>query len=362
MKKISLSTETSPIALRTAGAAGGFDLGFEAAQLLQDFPAFGENTIFALADAESFDPRSPELYGHPQALLQDKISNNASMLIRNAIKDGSSIVMYQNIWRGYKNNIVAVIPDGMLNKTADITGIPAFDHEAGHLVTPNGRDDRLNEASADAYMALRLFQRQGEGAVEPLSRISAKRAFDFFVTDQDEAYLTTPVIDRIIQDSKSIDFKALSPEETAGLASQYARNYFPSEDDLEDVVEDGRRYSGMILEALGDPEKHHKLPNVILSALSFSHALSFQVAAKAFQPFLNPEGADLDDKKIVLPDDIREQAQSIILDRAKRFDMQEQFQVALTPRFNAALENSATNPETSLSQKPQILAKPKTTL
>lgn len=337
MTSIHLQTETSLIALRTVGAAGGFDLGFESAQLLQSFPAFGENTIFAMADAAKFDPRNPEIYGHPQALLLDKISHHANMLIQNAIKNDSSMVMYQNIWRGYKNNIVAIIPDGMLNKAADITGIPAFDHEAGHLVTPDGRDDRLNEASADAYMALRLFQRQGESASEPLSCISAKRAFDFFVTDQAEAYLTTPVIDRIIQDSKTIDFKALSPEETAVLASQYARNYFPSEDDLEEVAEDGRRYSEMILEVLSDPEKHHKFPNVVLSALSFSHTLSFQVAARAFQPFLQAEGAELEGKKIVLPDDIREQSQSIILDRAKRFDMQEQFQPPLTAVFNATL-------------------------
>jgi hypothetical protein len=359
MKQINSPTETSLIALRTAGAAGGFDLGFESAQLLQSFPAFGENTIFVLADAEKFDPRNPEIYGHPQALLQDKTSHHANMLIQDAIKNNSSMVMYQNIWRGYQNNIVAIIPDGMLNKAADITGIPAFDHEVGHLVTPDGRDDRLNEASADAYMALRLFQRQGEGAVEPLSRISAKRAFDFFVTDQAEAYLTTPVIDRIIQDSKTIDFKALSPEETAALASQYARNYFPSEDDLEVVAEDGRRYSEMILEALSDPEKHPKLPNVVLSALSFSHALSFQVAARALQPFLNMDGAELEGKKVVLPDDICEQSQSIILDRAKRFDMQEQFQPPLTAVFNATLNKPRAIVGAQPSPTPQTLPQSK---
>jgi hypothetical protein len=324
MSFFSFKTQTSPIALKTAGAAAGFNLEAETEQFLQSFPAIRDNTIFAMADVDSYNPNDLKLYGHPQALRRDAEFGGMKKLIDMSIKVGSSLASPLNMEANYKNNIVAINPHAGL---ALISGLHAFEHEAGHLVTPTGSDDRLAEATADAYMALRMLQRQGEDAVESLSRVSAMRAHGFLIDGLSEGYLTTTVIDKIIQDSKTIDFKALTPEDTANLATKYAEENYPEDTDIDFVYAAHDLYFKDILASLNNPKEHKKIPELLAgTVLSSIHPLTFYIGAKLFQPFLQAEGSYSEGKKITLPKSIRQEAQTQILERAAHFNLQAHFQ------------------------------------
>jgi hypothetical protein len=324
MSFFSFKTQTSSIALKTVRAAAGFDLEGETGKLLQDFPTIRENTLFAMADVYSYNPDDLKLYGHPQALRHDAEFGGMKKLINMSLEVGSSLASPLTAGANYQNNIVAINPHVGL---ALISELHAFEHEAGHLVTPTGHDDRLAEATADAYMALRMLQRQGVDAVESLSRVSAMRAHGFLLGGLNEGYLTTTVIDRIIQDSKTIDFEGFTPEETANLASKYAQENYPEDTDIDFVYAAHDLYFKDILASINNPKEHKKIPELLAgTVLSSVHPLTFYIGAKLFQPFLSAEGSSLDGKKIILPEKIRQEAQAKIVERAAHFNLQAHFQ------------------------------------
>jgi hypothetical protein len=304
-------------------AAAVFDMAREAEQVMQSFPQFRENTVFAMADEETYTRKKPEIFGHWRALLQDKKSGTAKKMIELSIEDGVSYTVRQSKKYAEKNNTIVINPYAALSRASGVASVPAFDHEVGHLVTVTGWDARLNEASADAYMALRMFQRQGEEAVEILSRISAKRAYDFLIRHVSNPYLTVPVIDKIIQDGRTLDFKRLSPIETAELAVHYAQTNFPTDDDFVSLSAAEKNFSKKMKDAL---KKHKDIPELLASTiLSSPHRLSFHVGAKFFQPFLAAEGSTLEEKKIILPEAVRRETQAQISNRAEHFNLQSCF-------------------------------------
>jgi hypothetical protein len=301
---------------------------------MQDFPHLRDNTIFAMADAKNPDPDHPVVYGHAKLLAENEKSGRIRKQIERSIRIKASNVTYPTPRNGHKSNLVVINPDSQLVIRSDSRGsaewatkqILSFDHEMGHLLTPTGHDIRLNESSADAYMALRLFQRQGEAAVETLSRFSDKRARDIYTDITYDSYLTSPVIDRIIKDRKTIDFKALSPEETTELASRYARENYPEYDALHRSRVERSKYK-YLKAALGYPSQHNDLPQMLATTvLASEHCLSFYIGARFFQPFLQAEGSYLSDKKIILSDSLREELHANITERAKYFNLQSSFQ------------------------------------
>jgi hypothetical protein len=341
MKKNGSLSQISPTAR--------FDMAREAAQVMQHFSQLRENTVFAVADEETYTPKKPEIFGHWRALLQDKKSGTAKKIIELSIEDGVSYSVRQSENYAEKNNTIVINPYAALSRVSGVVGVPALEHEVGHLVTSTGWDARLNEASADAYMALRMFQRQGEEAVEILSRISAKRAYDFLIRHVNKSYLTVPVIDKIIQDSKIVDFKTLSPEATAALAARYAQEIFPADDAIVCLSAEGENFSKKMKDVLGNPKKHQDIPELLASTiLSSPHPLSFHVGAKFFQPFLAAAGSTLEGKKIILADAVRCEAQEIISARAIHFNLQANF-----PAFDGC--------ENGLSKEP-VISKPNTPL
>lgn len=306
--------------------AAAFDMALEAEQMMQSFPQFRENIVFAMADEETYTRKKPEIFGHWRALLQDKKSGTAKKMIELSIEDGVSYTVRQSKKYAEKNNTIVINPYAALSRASGVIGVPAFEHEVGHLVTVTGWHARLNEASADAYMALRMFQRQGEEAVEILSRISAKRAYDFLIRHVSNPYLTVPVIDKIIQDGRTLDFKRLSPIETAELAVHYAQTNFPTDDDFVYLSAAEKNFSKKMKDALKNPEKHKDIPKLLASTiLSSPHRLSFHVGAKFFQPFLAASGSTLEGKKIILPEAVRREAQAKISNRAEHFNLQSCF-------------------------------------
>lgn len=104
---------------------------------------------------------------------------------------------------------------------AGISEVFVFDHEAGHLLCENGLGEmNLRERTADAYAALRHIQRFGKDS-PAIRRLIDKRAVELVFGDGVE-HFTAPLVEKIIADAQTTDFSALTPAETAALATRYA--------------------------------------------------------------------------------------------------------------------------------------------
>jgi hypothetical protein len=160
-------------------------------------------------------------------------------------------------------------------------------HEMGHALVPDGLRSKLvftmpgedagapnqypfGEGAADAYAAIRLFQRFGAQAKPLLSLISWLRAYM-----SDTTHMTTTVLDKIIADSTAQNFFTdLSPQAAIDRAAAYAKALTPK--------------PGM-LEAFQKIYKNNQtMPDVIKASLSpSSDDFSFYIGAKMAQPQLH---------------------------------------------------------------------------
>lgn len=112
-------------------------------------------------------------------------------------------------------------PSGMVD-------VFSFDHEIGHvLVAPENRNEfNLNEHYADAYAVIRHLQRFGNDD-SVIKNLTAMRAAELTLQG-DGSHFTSPMVEKIIADSKDTDFTALSLQETVERAKQYADENAPS--------------------------------------------------------------------------------------------------------------------------------------
>jgi hypothetical protein len=331
-----MDTQTSTIALATSG---GFDLKLESERVLHDFPHLRDTTVFAVADVLTYNHKKPELYGDAGALLKESNSQDLRHLTKTVI-DYSIDNKTSSVSRSVKpdtedifHRVIAMNPHQKFGVGYTVDALSTFEHEAGHLVVPTGFHSRFKEASADAFSALRMIQREGDSAIGSISHVSATRAHDFITKDnQLSYYLTTPVIDKIIEDNKKYDFKSLSPEDTAKLAAHYAQENFPTNKELYQVMDDKNRFAGKMTRALENPKQHKNIPDLLSSTiLSSPHQLSFQVGARFIEPYLSAEGFETNGKKIVLPEKIRLEAQARIESRAQDFGLESRFKTDAVP-------------------------------
>jgi hypothetical protein len=154
-------------------------------------------------------------------------------------------------------------------------------HETGHALIP-GKGERFRECAADAYAALRLLQRFGDDAIPLLSMLSwhrARNAVDGGVF----SHLTSPVLDKIIADNEECDFAGLSPQQTVGLAVQYAQDWMPTADMISAVDKLPPRKAEPAALLAGASRNPH---NAFLSYL----------AAKIVGPYAQPGGFTLNDR------------------------------------------------------------------
>jgi hypothetical protein len=306
-----------------------FNLEAEAERFARDFPAYADNTIFAMVN----DDACEALSGNKDTLAQEQKSGMLQENIDYTIKHGSCSASQR---QGYKNNYIG-INKKQTETFGEIYLFIAPYHEMGHLVTPDGKDPVLNEASADAYMAIRFFQLFGDAAVEPLSLWNKTRISDIFSNPMlRNNYLTTPVLDAVIKVMKNPDnYNALTPEQTAHLASDYARRFHPEDSDITNTKKEFQRYSNQIINCLKQPMKHGKIPDLLSGTiLSSPHALSFYIGAKFIEDFLHEKNVDLLQwQNISLPDHVQKEAHARITQRAEHFNLQACFKV-LEPSKN----------------------------
>ncbi|MDY0009940.1 MAG: hypothetical protein RBS08_09560 [Bdellovibrionales bacterium] len=108
-----------------------------------------------------------------------------------------------------------------------------FDHEFAHAHIPSGASDNrfLAENTADAYALIRHIQRFGNKT--PLTdEIVGFRARDTVFRANGIFNFSCPAMEHILDMRKTVDFAALTPAQTSGLAEQIALEYTPDGDML----------------------------------------------------------------------------------------------------------------------------------
>lgn len=180
-----------------------------------------------------------------------------------------------------------------------------LDHEIGHIVVKGGFETGptvRDEASADAYAMIRHIQRFGTDTGF-LEWASWQRANDA-VYGLNFRRMTSNVIDQIIEDSKNIDFKKLSPQQTAEMARKYADSALPARQIKASIKE----MNGVVLSLIGryvSPGWYAR--KIAQSCLATSDKFTFEIGLRIFKPFLSAEGANINGKTISFSDEKRAQ-------------------------------------------------------
>jgi DNA-binding transcriptional MerR regulator len=110
-----------------------------------------------------------------------------------------------------------------------------LDHELAHIVIKDpaldGENtqykDTLKEAIADAYAMIRHYQRFGADSEHKNSIIDPWARAGALTLNKDTIHFSTFMLEEIIKRKDAIDFKALSPQQTAELARRFAVQYTP---------------------------------------------------------------------------------------------------------------------------------------
>lgn len=170
-------------------------------------------------------------------------------------------------------------------------------HETGHALIDIDTEAPA-ESAGDAYAALRLFQRFGRQAGNFLSLVSWLRAWHAVGGDME--HTTALVLDKIIADAKEQDFSSLTNEDMIAKAQDYAQNW--SQDD--ETLAAAKPFL-----AQKDRVDFYALAQ---TSLTSPNDFAFYIGAKIFQPFLMPEGMDVNGHEQHMPDDVRLEIQQAI--------------------------------------------------
>jgi hypothetical protein len=296
-----------------------FDFKQAVAQSLRDYPQLHYNTVFIDAAEHPQDTSPLTMHGTTVAQLktfarEHFIKQNLSI----ACADGSSFALtdtpqsYFALILGEK-----IVPT--LEEQSFLRGNKSFffDHELGHILTKRSEQNSafpLSECSADAFAAIRHIQRFGNDT-GVLEHVAWYRAFKLVDRGQ-SLHFTTPVIDKIILDSKTQDFSKLSPLETVEAAKKYADDYTPVFRNIQNVKAEHREFADA-----PDGDMRRKLACLASTCLKTSDAFSFYIGSRVFNAFFHPEGKTIKGQNTSLA---REQdfkrLQAEILGRSERFE------------------------------------------
>ncbi len=97
-----------------------------------------------------------------------------------------------------------------------------FDHEFAHAIIPEAKGGKLeHEMVADAYMALRHFQRFGQDSKTIDLMMKRRAALAFF--NQDPEHFTSPALRKVLEFNEKYDLSNITPAQTARLAAYIGR-------------------------------------------------------------------------------------------------------------------------------------------
>ncbi len=156
-----------------------------------------------------------------------------------------------------------------------------FDHEFAHAMIPEAKGgDLCHEMVADAYMALRHFQRFGDDSKTIDLMMKRRAALAFF--NQDPEHFTSPALKKVLEFNEKYDLLNITPAQTARLAAyigkksmidhkaykSLSRQFNKLKGKIETVEDDKalRDFAGMVLRARSPEMK--KWGPVALSAFT----------------------------------------------------------------------------------------------
>jgi hypothetical protein len=284
----------------------GFNFQEEVARLFHDFPQLWKTTLFLTTDDHFYEDSPLKFHGNAElekliyeepylytetrdCLIEAKRTQN-SFAFKHPAADFNRIVvnpvdkqvrLFGKIYETFVQTLT-------------------LDHEIGHILVPHaaGASQVFNECAADAFATIRILQRGLENR-EALSLHSSWRAYEVLQTG-DMAYLTTPVVDKIIEDSYSVDFKKLTPQQTVQLAGEYAQRYMPAPKDF-----------FILKQAFLNQKKD------ITAILATPHKFAFYIGARALQLFSAPQGITMNGMQVKLSGRFKE----AIMNRAQDFTL-----------------------------------------
>ncbi|MEZ0260401.1 MAG: hypothetical protein ACAH80_05285 [Alphaproteobacteria bacterium] len=288
----------------TAEAATGFDYKREVDAAFRDHPALRKNTLFILTKVED-------------GMSVNKVSGNWGLRLKTHLTPVAAWLQNTAVWAhqndmsaAYKNDdykIKALIFkddesyfDKVPAKWRDTARTFAFFHELGHLMVQEGfdvtEDKPYGECYADAFATIRCIQKFGadDGFLDSTAWARAYK----FIHYNSSTHLTTTVIDKILEDSKTRDFSKLTPAETVEAAAQYARDNMPSVVQIATAKKNFKPLSGLLKYV--NQDKMDRLQTLASTTLAAGDRFTFYIGARAFQPFLNPEGVELNGSKLKL--------------------------------------------------------------
>lgn len=223
-------------------------------------------------------------------------------------------------------------------------------HESGHVQF----NTAPTEASADAFAALHVLARFGDEAADMLSLIRWYRTA-VMMKYGDINHLSTAMLDKIIFDSKQEDFSRLSPDDTLVRANEYARLYTLRPPEAVPPKESADVYRAVMLVAGNYPDKGNDLFKTLCeTCLASSTDYAFYIGAKFFQPFLHPDGIEINGTPIRLDETLRQQIAAQLEARAARIDFNGMFPVV---DLSAFAENAADITDPATRYLPVILPK-----
>jgi hypothetical protein len=214
-------------AFNTAAKPYIFDLDREVAAFYRDHPALKRKLFFI--DGSTLPGTLYRGEETDEDEVADLLSHNPVLLEMNKLaqKSGSRSDLYP------KQDYGCVLFNFTKPNQQNFLGYRAapgmseafiFDHEAGHLLCEKGlgNDANLAESVADAYATIRHIQRFGRDSAA-IQRLLDKRAVGLTLCGAGD-HFTGSVVEKIIADSLTVDFAALTPAETVERAQRYAED------------------------------------------------------------------------------------------------------------------------------------------
>ena len=298
-----------------------FDFEKEAEQAFGTFTRIRKNTIFVNGASHPIEPifGSEETIMHPALISLLKKVKKRIQEKKGSSETGVRIVN--------KNDWLYAINLNFENDTSsgiyplDVDYVYTLDHELGHVLLNYLFMNNKNhiESAADAFAAIRHLQRFNNNT-QALSLLSCSRSYNMAYLGRTE-YMTTPVIDQILKDSKHIDFKALSPEETIETAKNYTRKYTLSYPEIAAANNWAKTTHAFLAHS---PSNENFIKKIASTALSTPDHVSFKLGLSVIQPFLDtPEEVIIKNIHIQLDKKTREKLREQFTNRAQKLKLPE---------------------------------------
>lgn len=294
-----------------------FDFKKEAAEAYENFPELKENTYFSyfstthehiasVVAPDGLKESHPELYSQ----RTESVATMTRTIVDEHRKKGYNSAaerLYHDDGARTQAIYLEEESGGYLYAKDPAKGLAfTLDHEMGHLLVPlaMGVDGSYNihyrECAADAFAAIRTFQRYGntEEARDIIEEMTMKRSFNAVANWQTE-HLTSSVFNQILEDSALTDFSKISFKEGISIAQKYALKHVPTQrdfDNAEPFFHSISFYNWFAVDKrseLSPEDKAESVSIIVDTALSVSDKYAFSIGARMFQPFMSPDNNDL---------------------------------------------------------------------